>query len=55
MDQHTNKSDWKFPDEIVSKTMILEIEIQSLTGKKSGIFGNIILDNRYQVSDTSKN
>jgi len=35
MNQHTNKSDWKFPDEIVSKTMILEIEIESITGKTS--------------------
>lgn len=35
MNQHTNKKDWQFPDEIVAKTTILEIEIESLTGKKS--------------------
>lgn len=37
MKQHTNRSDWLFPDEIVEKTMILEIEIDSVTGKKSVI------------------
>ncbi len=36
MNQHTNKNDWQFPDKIVSKTMILKIEIESITGKKSG-------------------
>jgi nitroimidazol reductase NimA-like FMN-containing flavoprotein (pyridoxamine 5'-phosphate oxidase superfamily) len=35
MKQHTNKNDWQFPDAIVSKTMIFEINIESLTGKKN--------------------
>jgi uncharacterized protein len=35
MKQHTNKNDWHFPDKAVEKTMILEIEIESITGKKS--------------------
>ena len=35
MNQHTNKNDWQFPDENVERTTILEIEIESLTGKKS--------------------
>ncbi len=37
MKQHTNRNNWQFEDEIVAKTMILEIEIESVTGKKSGI------------------
>jgi nitroimidazol reductase NimA-like FMN-containing flavoprotein (pyridoxamine 5'-phosphate oxidase superfamily) len=36
MKQHTGENDWQFPDEIVVKTTILEIEIESITGKKSG-------------------
>lgn len=37
MERHTKKSDWLFPDKIIEKTMILEIEIDSVSGKKSGI------------------
>jgi nitroimidazol reductase NimA-like FMN-containing flavoprotein (pyridoxamine 5'-phosphate oxidase superfamily) len=35
INQHTNKKDWQLLDEKVSKTMILEIDIKSITGKKS--------------------
>ncbi|MEJ2354880.1 MAG: pyridoxamine 5'-phosphate oxidase family protein [candidate division WOR-3 bacterium] len=36
MKQHTGENNWQFPDAIVEKTMVLEIEIKSVTGKKSG-------------------
>ena len=36
MKQHTCESNWQFPDAIVEKTTILKIEIESITGKKSG-------------------
>lgn len=37
MHQHTKKTEWDFDPKIVEKTMILKIEIESLTGKMSGM------------------
>lgn len=36
MKQHTDEDNWCFTDAVVKKTMVLEIEIESVTGKKSG-------------------
>ena len=36
MNQHTKNKEWNFSEEMISKVNILEIEIKSLTGKKSG-------------------
>ena len=37
MKQHTNKDHWEFPDKKIDMFMILEITIEKLTGKKSGM------------------
>ncbi len=37
MHQHTKKNLWNFNEISVSKIVILEIKIESLTGKKSGV------------------
>jgi len=36
LNQHTKNKEWNFSEEMISKVNILEIEIKSLTGKKSG-------------------
>ena len=37
MKQHTNKDNWQFPEKMMEKIIILEIRIESLTGKKSSV------------------
>jgi len=37
MKQHTKKNHWNFPDKMIEKIIIFKIEIEKLTGKKSGI------------------
>jgi nitroimidazol reductase NimA-like FMN-containing flavoprotein (pyridoxamine 5'-phosphate oxidase superfamily) len=37
MKQHTGKAEWQFTEDTISKAHILEIEIDSITGKKSGM------------------
>lgn len=37
MEQGTGKSGWEFPSEMISRLVILRIDIETLTGKKSRI------------------
>ena len=36
MNQYSDKPDWEFPDEALAKILVLRLDIESMTGKRSG-------------------